>query len=1143
VTNQGTYRIISLVDKYCQGDTVAGYGTAVINYITSPKASLSGADTVCPGDTATLQVIFEGTGPFSNTYLRNGSNARTINNITQLNYLLSVVGDGTYTLTAVSDRIRNGCVNGSGIVTNRSIPAAVVSGSATVCEFVPANLRINLSGTPPWSFSYRRNAEIPIVVTQVASPLNYVSVSKAGNYSLVKVSDKYCKGTVSGSALISVTPAPVVTITGLKPAYSADMNMVPVFGSPVGGTFLPPVYAIHDTNFFFPKWSGPGVHAIIYTYRDPKTGCTGYDTVNVAVLTANADIIFPDNDTKKLFCYNDLPFTIQGRNIANVTGTFLISGGTGLVDNGNNTATITPSKLTGKNLVITYRYYSETTLEVRESFEIEYVDNISFSGLDESSYCQSSDAIQLFGSVIGGLFSGNAVYGNTGSGYFFKSELTEPGPDTVFYTYTAPHGCSRQVFKALDIYDTPKADFTVGDSCIYNGSADSIAYINLTSSDDPVKEWYWIFDDIGSGDKNNSTLKNPKHKYSEAGRRDISLKVTTTKNCVSLKKINFYFAEKPSADFNWATECFQDGKTINLINQSTIGKGEIAESKWKIFTGETYDSIDTKNAEYKFEGPRDYDIELFVKTNYGCKDTINKTLHLRPTFPLAEGASYFEGFENGMAGWISSSDTSGINSWILGKPDKAFGSSEEHSKAWYTHITDESHHIEQSYVTSPCFNFSGILKPMIKFDMRRLFKENRDGVVLQYTADSGKYWTIVGKKDDGINWYNSVDILGKPGGKVTGWSVSQDTGWIEARHSLDKQKGKNNIQFRFAYGSDGTAKGTNGMAFDNLWIGERNRTALIEHFTSTGDMASRRADSTLNELANSNPLDILDIQYHTSFSGADPFNETNPVDPRTRASLYQLSTVPVSILNGGTTGKYIYNYSDNFPDTTFVKNQSLIDPLFLIDLKKNQTANSLVATADIRPLNELHGHQVTLHMAVIERLVRGVTGANGDTLFESVLKTLLPDTSFTEDWFPGISNKSVSRSWNFAHVYNPDEIRVIAFIQDENTREIYQAAIDKYDLPPTLEEEISTPEASGAGFVLFPNPASHEVFIGFAEVLDKKAKADLYDISGRLVLSCQLFPGDKLYKISLDDCTEGLFIMQITSENQFIGFQKMILYR
>jgi len=267
------------------------------------------------------------------------------------------------------------------------------------------------------------------------------------------------------------------------------------------------------------------------------------------------------------------------------------------------------------------------------------------------------------------------------------------------------------------------------------------------------------------------------------------------------------------------------------------------------------------------------------------------------------------------------------------------------------------------------------------------------------------------------------------------------------------------------------------------------------------------------------------------------------VDPRTRASLYQVSTTPVSILSGGTSGKYIFDYFNKLPDTVFIKNESLTDPSFSIDLRTNRLENSLTAVADIRPLKEVPGRRIALRMAVIERLVHGVTGDNGDTLFESVLKTLLPDTLFTEDWYPGLNIKTVSRTWNFSNVYNTNEIRVIAFLQDENTLEIYQAAIDKYDLHTAMDEESGISDASGLGFVLFPNPARNEVFIGFDEVLDKKAKADLYDMNGSLVLSCELFPGNKTYKIKLDDCTDGLFFMRITSENKFIGLQKMILSR
>ena len=54
-------------------------------------------------------------------------------------------------------------------------------------------------------------------------------------------------------------------------------------------------------------------------------------------------------------------------------------------------------------------------------------------------------------------------------GIYFRSDLTGPGPDTVFYTLTGPKGCSRRIFKSLMIYDTPDILFTVDDTCIYTG--------------------------------------------------------------------------------------------------------------------------------------------------------------------------------------------------------------------------------------------------------------------------------------------------------------------------------------------------------------------------------------------------------------------------------------------------------------------------------------------------------------------------------------------------------------------------------------------------------------------------------------------------------------------------------------------------
>ena len=121
---------------------------------------------------------------------------------------------------------------------------------------------------------------------------------------------------------------------------------MPVYGSPLGGNFTGQgLIPRNDTTFFLPSWAGVdgSPHKITYTFQDPVSGCFGKDTFMVNVLAVEADIIFPDG--KDFYCFNDLPFVVTGANIVGDTGTFTISGGVGITDNGDNTATINPSNL------------------------------------------------------------------------------------------------------------------------------------------------------------------------------------------------------------------------------------------------------------------------------------------------------------------------------------------------------------------------------------------------------------------------------------------------------------------------------------------------------------------------------------------------------------------------------------------------------------------------------------------------------------------------------------------------------------------------------------------------------------------------------------------------------------------------------
>jgi hypothetical protein len=983
--NATLYRIKSLTDlNSCPGDT-AGTGTIRISYKASPTAVISGIDTICPGDTAYLQVALEGSGPWSFTYLINGANPRVVNNIGEagdnfFNYALSVLQTGTYTLSYVQDEVCTGKVSsapGEGIVRSYSSPTANISGTATICEFTTANLNVSLTGTPPWKFSYRKNAGDPVEIPNVYSSPQTVSVQKAGTYTLYEVFDKYCKGSVSGSAVITVTPAPAVTLSGLAPAYNKQSTeFVPITGTPPGGTFTGPGVIFYLNNWYFvPSLPPVGTHNIVYAYRASPASCYGYDTVVVRVLEANAVIEFENNRTK--YCRNDQPFTITGANLANDIGSFTISGGAGLVDHHDNTATVYPALLGAGGYIITYTYFDGT----------------------------------------------------------------------------------------------------------------------LLSKTSPV--------DIG----------NP-----------------------------------PVANFIWESVCFHTGQSIDLKNTSVSTFGNLTDTSyfWKIYTPTGYDTYTTRDITRTFPQPDIYTLELQIETSYGCTDTIIRDFALRTTYILDDEA-YSESFESNPLSWRSGTapDVT-VNSWRLGIPLKGFVGAPEGPKCWYTYIPIYPAPKEQSWITSPCFDFTGIERPMVKLNIWRLFNSNRDGANLQASVDSGKTWTLIGEIGDGISWFNSYNILGDPGDANIGWSsnssgTGNDTEWAEARHALDMLKGKTDVQFRIAYGSDLNAQGNNGIAIDNFWIGERNRTVILEHFTNASDEQSETANAQLNSLVNANELNIVDLQYHTAFPGADPFNQDNPSVPGARVFYYGLSDVPYTILNGGSITPHRFDYDVRPLDPNVVLVESLRDSKFSIRLKPELNENTLEVEAEVFAQEDIPATELTVHLAVIERVITGVTGNNGETSFESVVKAMLPHaagTTINENWQQGVP-RYINQSWNPQHIYKSTELRVVAFIQNESSGEIYQAAMDTLYTDTGISDPGSaSPERS---FTVYPNPADETANIRFHQEITEEITLQLYNNVGKLVFMKNIPAGTTETGIPVETYPDGLYMLRMLSRNQLWGYGKLMI--
>jgi Secretion system C-terminal sorting domain/CARDB len=184
---------------------------------------------------------------------------------------------------------------------------------------------------------------------------------------------------------------------------------------------------------------------------------------------------------------------------------------------------------------------------------------------------------------------------------------------------------------------------------------------------------------------------------------------------------------------------------------------------------------------------------------------------------------YTQNFESGTAGWSTGGAAS---SWALGEPAKAtISGAASGSNAWVTGLTTEYNNNENSYVVSPCFDFSSLGLPSVEMQIWWDSDSGNDGTVFQSSIDGGATWQTIGTVGDPDNWYNDGSIGANPGGQTSGWTgdgggfppISGSGTYVMASHTLPQLANQPSVRFRFAFASDGFTT-ADGFAFDDFKI-------------------------------------------------------------------------------------------------------------------------------------------------------------------------------------------------------------------------------------------------------------------------------------------------------------------------------------
>jgi hypothetical protein len=126
------------------------------------------------------------------------------------------------------------------------------------------------------------------------------------------------------------------------------------------------------------------------------------------------------------------------------------------------------------------------------------------------------------------------------------------------------------------------------------------------------------------------------------------------------------------------------------------------------------------------------------------------------------------------------------------------------------------------------------------------------------------------------------------------------------------------------------------------------------------------------------------------------------------------------------------------------------------------------------------------------------------------------------------------------NVYNPMELRIVVFIQNESTHEIYQSTLDTSDIYTGIDNPFPGSPVEKS-FIVYPNPAERSAYIKFNQETVKGVTIELYNSLGRLVYSARMPAGTDMTKIPVEDYPDGLYFLRLVGNDKLMGTSKLII--
>ena len=258
---------------------------------------------------------------------------------------------------------------------------------------------------------------------------------------------------------------------------------------------------------------------------------------------------------------------------------------------------------------------------------------------------------------------------------------------------------------------------------------------------------------------------------------------------------------------------------------------------------------------------------------------------------------------------------------------------------------------------------------------------------------------------------------------------------------------------------------------------QNERVLLFECFTNTSCGPCAQQNPGLDQLIDANAGRIAAIKYHMSWPGAnDPMYLHNTADNNARKGVYNINAVPHTVVDG----IRFSNMPANLNQNTVNQLLAIESPFEMrLSYEVNEADNTISVHVMGRASQSITGN-VKLYVGVIEQAIHYNTppGSNGEKDFYSVMKKLLPSSSGTHigdvqagDYF------AYNFTWELANIYDMGQLDAIAWVQNANTKEVYQACKSSQDMTPFFGQEAALSDIGNVKSVICSGLASPSVLL------------------------------------------------------------------